>query len=178
MQVNILLLFRIFLVIFLCITLCSPHPTQDVSLIAKHRLDPEAISLLMNKESDKKKESSEDQKSSRQRRKIVVRTKTPVSSDVVRPNINFVVNGKPNLAPRQEFIFGPAVTAIETTTATPAPLVVTNTTSAPSPFSWLTSYFPFNGLPTNIFSLSPMSLFGDTLFIYPLLDSVSGVLGN
>ena len=144
-------------------TLSLSHPTQDVSLIAKHRLDPEPISLLINDESDKK-DSSKDQKSYRQRRKIIVRTKTPVSSDVVRPNINFVANGKPNLAPRQEFLFGPAVTALETTTATPAPLVATNTTSAPSPFSWLTSYFPFNGLPTNIFSLSPMSLFGDTLF--------------
>merc|ERR1711971_728386 len=132
-------------------------PTQDMNLPltpALHRLDPEILFLEVG--GQKEAGDVSEQPQTRQKRKIRVRTKIPLSSEVVRPDVDFLVNGKPTLAGRQNFIFG-VITTTTSTTAAP------NTTSAlASPFSWLTNVFSFNGLPTNIFS--PMALFGESLF--------------
>ena len=60
---------------------------------------------------------------------------------------------------------GPGDCGADTTAAPATTTASSNSTAAAvSPLSWLTRVFPFNGLPTNIFSLSPMSLLSESLF--------------
>ena len=134
------------------------------SEVAQYKTDPEIFPHLVRIETNAEANGDFDQEQSnenrRQKRRILVRTKTPVKSEIVRPDLNFVSNGKPlEAAVKQSVIELPTATSTTTTSAPQS-----NTTSSNTPFSWLASYFPFNGLPTNIFSLSPMQWMGSTLF--------------
>ena len=141
---------------------CPAKSISAVSQLAQYKTDPDLFPHLVRTEKEEEKEEKEETPGyNRQKRRILVRTKTPIKSDIVRPDINFLSNGKPVKA---EVISRQSVVELQTTTSTPAPLTSSNSNSTSStPFSWLTEYFPFNGLPTNIFSLSPMQWMGSTL---------------
>ena len=129
-------------------SLARPLQLEDTRLEARHRTEPGIVART---------QGGGEQ---RQRRRIVVRTKTPLSSsDLFRPKLDFLANGAPaaGVAGRQQLLVTTAAPA--TTTASS-----NSTAAAVSPLSWLTRVFPFNGLPTNIFSLSPMSLLSESLF--------------
>ena len=146
------------LFIFPVLPRCSPKSISN-SEVAQYKTDPEIFPNLVRIETigDFNEEQSNENK--RQKRRILVRTKTPIKSEIVRPELNFVSNGKPlKAAVKQSVIELPT-----STSTTSAPVNNTNATDT-TPFSWLSSYFPFNGLPTNIFSLSPMQWMGSTLF--------------
>ena len=154
----------IFLFIFPFLPRCSPK-SLSTSEVAQYKTDPEIFPHLVRTEANAEANGDYDQKQSnenkRQKRRILVRTKTPIKSEIVRPDLDFFSNGKPlKAAVKQSVIDLPTSTS---TTTTSAPQNITNSTSN-TPFSWLASYFPFNGLPTNIFSLSPMQWMGSTLF--------------
>ena len=141
---------------------CPAKSISAVSQLAQYKTDPDLFPHLVRTEKEEEKQEKEETPGyNRQKRRILVRTKTPIKSDIVRPDINFIANGKPVKA---EVISRQSVVELQTTTSTPAPLTSSNSNSTSStPFSWLTEYFPFNGLPTNIFSLSPMQWMGSTL---------------
>ena len=131
-------------------SLARPLLVEDTRLVARHRTEPGLVART---------QGGGEQ---RQRRRIVVRTKTPLSSsDLFRPKLDFLANGAPaaGVAGRQQLLVTTAA-APATTTASSS----NSTAAALSPLSWLTRVFPFNGLPTNIFSLSPMSLLSESLF--------------
>ena len=131
-------------------SLARPLQLEDTRLEARHRTEPGLVARTQGGGGGEQ----------RQRRRIVVRTKTPLSSsDLFRPKLDFLANGAPaaGVAGRQQLLVTTAAPA--TTTASS-----NSTAAALSPLSWLTRVFPFNGLPTNIFSLSPMSLLSESLF--------------
>ena len=131
---------------------CASKTISDLSQLAQYKTEPELFPHLVRTEEEK--EAAEN---NRQKRRILVKTKTPIKKEILRPQINFVSNGQPIKA---EVINRQIVVEV-TTTTTEAPPTTSNSTS--TPFSWLTEYFPFNGLPTNIFSLGPMQWMGSTL---------------
>ena len=133
-------------------SLARPLLVEDTRLEARHRTEPGLVARTQG--------GGGGGAEQRQRRRIVVRTKTPLSSsDLFRPKLDFLANGAPaaGVAGRQQLLVTTAAPA--TTTASS-----NSTAAALSPLSWLTRVFPFNGLPTNIFSLSPMSLLSESLF--------------
>ena len=133
-------------------SLARPLLVEDTRLVARHRTEPGLVARTQGGGGAEQ----------RQRRRIVVRTKTPLSSsDLFRPKLDFLANGAPaaGVAGRQQLLVTTAPPPPPTTTASS-----NSTAAALSPLSWLTRVFPFNGLPTNIFSLSPMSLLSESLF--------------
>ena len=145
---------------------CSPKSLSN-SEVAQYKTDPELFPHLVRLETNDDAQTKggdfdpeESNESKRQKRRILVRTKTPIKSEIVRPDLNFVSNGKPlKQAVKQSVIELPT-----STSTTAAPLANNTNSTTNTPFSWLASVFPFNGLPTNIFSLSPMQWMGSTLF--------------
>ena len=139
-------------------------PTQDM-MLAQYKTDPRMHPDLVRTQ-EETKEKNENHAQTRQKRKIVVRTKTQVKNNVVKD--------VPQLIGRQEFLFGPSVTSTTTTASPTTSLSTDSSTASSSPLGWLASYFPFSGIPSNIFNLSPMSLFGDGVFGNVVLNSDMG----
>ena len=141
-------------------------PTQDM-MLAQYKTDPRMYPDLVRKQEEAQlMEEDEKDVQTRQKRKIVVRTKTPIKSSVVKE--------VPQLIGRQEFLFGPTASSTSTTASPTTSSAADSSTASSSPLGWLASYFPFSGIPTNIFSLSPMSLFGEGVFGNVVLNSDMG----
>ena len=139
------------------VTSTLSKPTQDM-MLAQYKTDPRVHPHLVRRQDDVGEEATGQ---TRQKRKIIVRTKTPIKEEVIS-------KPQPLLVGRQEFLFGPTVTT--TTTTAPATAASTTATASVSPLSWIASYFP-----SNLFSFSPMSLFGgDRVFGNVVLNSEMG----
>ena len=124
-----------------------------------HRTDPQIFPHLVRTVGD------QEEGANRNQRNYLVQKKVVTKLEEVRPGINFVANGQPGKVKivtkenRQQ-------ETTTTTTTTPATTILTTTssTNGTNPFTWLTNSYLFNGLPSDIFSLSsPMQWVGNTL---------------